>query len=362
MVQNNTHIIYNLLLGTNLKNFYRTLLTLLFTLTLFSCSNNDKLEESRNKESLEAQEIAAAKKNRKKEIDSLQKEISELKNKKENFLSQNQIDFLKAEIYYNLQKSYFDHILIGVKNLEKQTETFRKLGFSIKKGKQHKNGIKNNFIEFGDSSEIELIEVQQASDKLSEKYKKLIDKNIYGLQFALRVNNVKKLKDNFSKLNSDFTILSVNKDYSILSKNKMDKGLPVFFIQYNIDNNNTLTSHSNGSKGIYSIWLSTNDIKNTAQKLSDMGFKLIGNYELPGIKGKAVEFTNSNFKIILIKSKKNEITGITILVDNLELVKNNLKSGFDTDFIEYSANRGKSIFINKELTNSVWIEFLEPLN
>ena len=70
----------------------------------------------------------------------------------------------------------FDHFNIAVSNLDDANREFKNIGFTIKKGRNHLNSIKNSFIEFSDQTEIELINATQNYDKLSNWYIKLQNK------------------------------------------------------------------------------------------------------------------------------------------------------------------------------------------
>jgi catechol 2,3-dioxygenase-like lactoylglutathione lyase family enzyme len=65
-----------------------------------------------------------------------------------------------------------DHIPLAVRDLEAASETFKRLGFSIKPGRAHAAGIRNRHIKFPDGSGLELIAVGSASDELSAAYLK----------------------------------------------------------------------------------------------------------------------------------------------------------------------------------------------
>ena len=261
-------------------------------------------------------------------------------------------DFAESEIYRIIKVAQFDHLIIGTKNLDDSKTLFEeKLGFKIKNGKHHKNGISNFFVEFSDESEIEIMSIENTADKLANDYYQLLENNKYGLQFALRTNEISNLRKHLNAIKFDYEVFAENKIYSTLSKNTLDNELPLFFIQFNNENKNTQTNHLNKSSGIKSVWFSTSNIKKTAKKLVDFGFDAVGNYDLPTFKNKVVQFKNNNFEIILIESDKYEITGMTISVEDINIVKKIIK----TNFIEQNDN----IYIQPSQTKTIWIEFVE---
>ncbi len=56
-----------------------------------------------------------------------------------------------------------DHIPIAVNDLARAAERYRALGFSLKPGRPHDNGITNQHVKFPDGSELELITAPEAS-------------------------------------------------------------------------------------------------------------------------------------------------------------------------------------------------------
>lgn len=64
-----------------------------------------------------------------------------------------------------------DHIPVVVADLEKAQADFRALGFRIKPGHPHADGIRNAHVKFPDGSEIELITAPAAVDALTAEYR-----------------------------------------------------------------------------------------------------------------------------------------------------------------------------------------------
>ena len=64
-----------------------------------------------------------------------------------------------------------DHIPVVVADLEKAQADFRALGFRIKPGRPHADGIRNAHVKFPDGSEIELITAPAAVDALTAEYR-----------------------------------------------------------------------------------------------------------------------------------------------------------------------------------------------
>lgn len=63
-----------------------------------------------------------------------------------------------------------DHIPTAVHDLDAATADFQALGFAIKPGRPHANGLRNAHIKFANGAGLELITVANAGDALSARY------------------------------------------------------------------------------------------------------------------------------------------------------------------------------------------------
>lgn len=63
-----------------------------------------------------------------------------------------------------------DHIPVVVKDLARAKADFERLGFVLKPGRPHDNGLQNAHVKFADGTEIELISPTEAIDALSVQY------------------------------------------------------------------------------------------------------------------------------------------------------------------------------------------------
>jgi catechol 2,3-dioxygenase-like lactoylglutathione lyase family enzyme len=67
-----------------------------------------------------------------------------------------------------------DHVNVAVANLEAAGARYRALGFALKPGRPHDNGIRNLHAKFRDGTEIELITAPTGVDSLTRKYRALL--------------------------------------------------------------------------------------------------------------------------------------------------------------------------------------------
>jgi hypothetical protein len=265
----------------------------------------------------------------------------------------------ETAIYEAIKESYLDHIIIGTDNLKQSSSFFSEvLGFKVKKGTKHKNGISNSFIKFSDSTEIEIMEVNNPTDILASAYENRIKVNNFGLQIALRVNKIDQLYRHFKNLNSKYSSFIENSSYSILSKKNINEGMPIFFIEQKSNSLNKFTNHENKALGISSIWLGRMDLKTDILELVDYGFELKDTIRISIINKKSYLMSNNNFNINLFQNDTDRIEGISIRMEDLSYLRKRLK-GEKITFEERTDQDNKFIILSPETTNSIYLEFIQ---
>jgi hypothetical protein len=96
--------------------------------------------------------------------------------------------------------SGLDHIPVVVRDLEKAQADFRALGFSIKPGRFHADGIQNAHIKFPDGTEIELITTAHATDELTSEYMAKMKRGDGPVYFGLYAPNREAVATRFKDL------------------------------------------------------------------------------------------------------------------------------------------------------------------
>jgi catechol 2,3-dioxygenase-like lactoylglutathione lyase family enzyme len=67
-----------------------------------------------------------------------------------------------------------DHVPLAVDNVDRAAESYRRLGFAIKPGRLHADGIRTQLVKFPDGAGIELISAPAATDPDTAAYVRLI--------------------------------------------------------------------------------------------------------------------------------------------------------------------------------------------
>ena len=136
------------------------------------------------------------------------------------------------------QSVAIDHVIVSVSDLEKSSRVFEKLGFKVKPGTLHKNGIINSHIKFSNESAVELISIQGSpGDELAKRYQTKILQGGGGTFIALRGIPFHKLATILNDLNIEFHWLKHPLwDYITFDAKELQN---IFFIKHiDMHNNN----------------------------------------------------------------------------------------------------------------------------
>ena len=64
-----------------------------------------------------------------------------------------------------------DHVVLAVNDLDATASRYRAMGFALKPGRPHANGIRNEHVKFTDGTELELLTAPEARDALTTRYR-----------------------------------------------------------------------------------------------------------------------------------------------------------------------------------------------
>ncbi|MCA1560632.1 MAG: VOC family protein [Acidobacteria bacterium] len=141
-----------------------------------------------------------------------------------------------------------DHIPIAVANLEQAADRYKALGFALKPGRPHDNGIRNQHVKFRDGTELELITAPEARDALTTKYR-VISPWVTGRRFlALYAPGRPRGPE------------SAVPDYIFFGpRNSSPTDRPEHF------------AHPNGAESFIAVWLAGDDLTRERQLLTRIG-------------------------------------------------------------------------------------------
>jgi len=160
-------------------------------------------------------------------------------------------------------------VVIAVTDLGSASATFRDtLGFSLKPGRVHENGLRNVHIRFGDGSALELITTGPGeSDELSESYRRFLERGDGGAFVALSAGPPDSVLGRLGALAAEAVVFE-GRAFDWVS---FPAGHPLhafFFVHVRVraPDEPAQLHHRNGALGLAEVWIETV----ASQELSDM--------------------------------------------------------------------------------------------
>lgn len=234
-----------------------------------------------------------------------------------------------------------DHVAIAVGSLDRAQLTYEELGFRLKPGRLHANGLRNAFAKFRAGSYLELISPERgAVDAQTEYYAAQLHAGEGGAALALRADSLGALGRRLEAAAIPVRIQTYGSAFTTLGFS--DAELRWMFLIGYLDpviDPPELLSHPNTATGIETIWLT----EQALATLSNLGDALC----LPAI-GRASEA--GGFA---------PVAGVTVRVRSVEAARRILRAaGLDVPI--RSDARGRSVIVPPSRAHGIFIEFMEP--
>lgn len=167
-----------------------------------------------------------------------------------------------------------DHVVIAVRDLDSAEADLRSLGFTLKPGRLHPNGLRNSHIKFADRTALELMSIERESDDpLTEVYEAFLQAGEGGAFVAIRAD-----PDRVARAAADldlptevtrsgpFTWVTVDDS----RRSPGSRSSPVFFISYaeTVTDPDSVLVHQVGASGVHSVQLdATRDLAGLLSRL-----------------------------------------------------------------------------------------------
>ena len=164
-----------------------------------------------------------------------------------------------------------DHIVIAVGDLDAAIATYQGLGFTVKPGRPHANGIRNAHVKFAGGDELELLTVDEPRDQLALEYQALLAKGDGPVFVALHAPDLAEveriLQAHGRACLSGPGYLSLPADspahvvfFGGLNHSPTDR--PEHFV------------HANGASALASVWLAGDDLTAERELLLELGVSI----------------------------------------------------------------------------------------
>lgn len=229
-----------------------------------------------------------------------------------------------------------DHIPIAVNDLDRAAADYRALGFALKPGRPHDNGITNQHVKFPDGTELELITAPEARDALTATYRRHLadgDGPAFLALFAPGVNPA-TLGLNADPLQYIF----------MFGRNQSPTDRPEHF------------AHANTAESLIGVWLAADDLSAERRVLEKIGARIKAEaVRVPEPITAPVAHLDEGEVVLLPGTHQlvpgRRIVGATVRVRDLAAARRVLGGR--------GRESGSSIFLPPPIAHGLWLELRE---
>jgi hypothetical protein len=229
-----------------------------------------------------------------------------------------------------------DHIPIAVNDLDRASADYRALGFALKPGRPHDNGITNQHVKFPDGTELELITAPEARDPLTATYRKHLAAGEGPAFLALFAPGV------------DAASLGLNADplqyIFMFGRNQSPTDRSEHF------------AHANTADSLIGVWLAGDDLSSERRLLEKIGARINAEeVRVPQLITAQVAQLDEGEVVLLPAARQlvpgRRVVGATVRIRDLAAARRVLAGRGRTI--------GSSIFLPPAITHGLWLELRE---
>ena len=252
-----------------------------------------------------------------------------------------------------------DHVPLAVLELENAAETYRKLGFTLKPGREHDNSIMNQHIKFSDGTEIELITALDALDPLATEYLGFLASGDGAAFVGFYAPDMEKLVNRFD---ADGRIYQY--DERLLTFPESNELRYIFFGQRNFSTTDQPEhfEHLNGAQALIGVWIASDNLRSEYELFNALGAKIIEDeVQLPdSVTATVVKLPQADVYMLpgsqqLVLGRK--IIGVTVRTRSLDTLRSVLTANSLNVPPVFETENGHSMFVPPSIAHGIWLEF-----
>jgi catechol 2,3-dioxygenase-like lactoylglutathione lyase family enzyme len=238
-----------------------------------------------------------------------------------------------------------DHVNIAVVNLDAAAARYRDLGFSLKPGTRHTNGIRNQHAKFPDGTQIELITAPEARDALTTTYRHHLEQGDAPAFLALFAPRSVSLAAALKNLELAYIFLG--------RRNHSPTDRPEHF------------AHANTADSLIAVWLAGADLSSERKLLQSAGATLVEQEVHTPDRSQAIVARLPGGDVLLLEGTPQlflgrKIIGVTLRVRRLDTAQRALSQKLGRTFPAVRNQQGLSVFVPPQLAHGLWLEFRQP--
>ncbi len=251
-----------------------------------------------------------------------------------------------------------DHIPVAVRDLDDAMATYQAMGFVLKPGRPHANGIRNAHVKFPDGSGIELLSVRDSLDALSGQYVHHLQAGDGPAFLALHARDTARLR---SILHAGGFAFTSDGDLTALRS----PGLSwLFFVR---DNRSPTDqpghfAHKTGALALGTVWIATDEADTLVRLLTLLGGATGRQIRHAPGPIEATVVTLGEGEIVILPASHQLVTGRPVIGAGFRVresdVVRHLVSGSASGVREYPGMPGM-VLIPPDRAHGLWIAFHE---
>lgn len=256
-----------------------------------------------------------------------------------------------------------DHVPIAVADLRRAADDYRALGFAVKPGRPHDDGIENQHVKFTDGTELELITAPAARDALTTTYRRHLEHGdgpaflaLFAPDMAVADARLTALGIRHARAGGaiDFPAEDTLGYLFLSGRNKSPTDLPGHF------------AHANTAESLVRVWLAADDLSRERRLFEGLGAVVVDrDVRIPEpARAPVARFAEGD--VLLLPGSRQvapgrRIVGVTLRVANLETARATLDRSQPVPLAVVPSAGGRSVFVAPQRTHGIWLELLEPV-
>ena len=171
------------------------------------------------------------------------------------------------------QSIHIDHVITVVADLDSAITRFKDLGFTVKQGRLHDNGLLNAHIKFKNITSFEIMSIKgEPMDELAREYADLLNSGEGAVFLAITGFSMNEITSKLLELGLRYNKIP-GKSWDYITFPGNSSLAHIFFIEYHFKtiDKEDVVRHSNSTKGIEAIWIEGDQI--VKQLLEGLGLK-----------------------------------------------------------------------------------------
>jgi len=249
-----------------------------------------------------------------------------------------------------------DHIPVAVRDLARATSTYRALGFTLKPGRGHDDGIRNAHVKFPNGAGIELLTAPKAVDALSARYVEYLRAGEGPAFVSFHARDTERLHRVLRAGGYDFrqegeTTELLSRKFGflfIVRDNRSPTDRPEHFV------------HANGATALQAVWIATPDSAALTRLLVALGGTQKRQRVLAPFVVDATVVTLDEGDVVILPEQRQILAGRPVIgakfhVADLQRVRRTLAAAGIEPWTDAGSN--ERIVVDPSRTHGLWLEF-----